>query len=798
MLNIDSNDFKNLRSMTPPEGLNINLRRSTSNSFRNNEISYINNNEIEEEKSTNELHHSRSMPNVGDVYLKRYQQKSPKNRSNVVDNKLNESEEFQKVDISHQRSLSGSNSAKLRILNSKSKKMNLDRFSKLNFNLKKEVSASCKIGIQNSSSPEFKNSVSETCTDITHAKYYDFAQKGANLFRICTSNSNRKKNYNVNDNSFSPNRSSDSDCDANISSTPFCSGNKGSAPVRGSRLQTTPSMIMLDEAAAVLSESPSALIPMDEMSTGGVYQLRRQKSYYGAQGDLQLVQSLKTVDHAIKNTKLEEENKTNKNIEKYDNNRFNFKNRGRPRFFNSKLNKKNKDAMAKTGSSLLNKSLKYGIGKSVTFSHEEPSSAKSESISIFRNNSSSSIDDTILRRVKSYDENTEKESEIREEESILNNNENNSDSHQNFSKINENKEPRLRRKYASKVAVFKPEDEETGANHSSGIGTHNPERAGMLIGGGARRERAAYLLDKNVNRFSHVPETALVYSNLVPINSKTTIKNNESKKLDIKNNDNYVRKRGSLQRFQESDGNADDRPDLVRLASASQVHAIGILDLRVFNTDRHGGNILCRKDKDDNIVRLIPIDHGLTLPVWFYLGEAFFDWVFWPQAQEPFSQESLNLIESIDIKKDEAVLKGLDISPGAIATNKICTIALKTGAKNDLNLKDLGTMFQRPFTPGHNLHNKYFSPLEHIIMETCQVEKNMEYCPSGSQPIDKYSLLQATDNQHKKSMDEIDIGLLEKQAFSDQIPNENFYISFQQILERRIRDDSWRSFLKIT
>jgi hypothetical protein len=44
------------------------------------------------------------------------------------------------------------------------------------------------------------------------------------------------------------------------------------------------------------------------------------------------------------------------------------------------------------------------------------------------------------------------------------------------------------------VAVFKPEDEETGAGAGKKVscGEPNPERAGMIIGDGAKKERGEW------------------------------------------------------------------------------------------------------------------------------------------------------------------------------------------------------------------------------------------------------------------------------------------------------------------
>lgn len=88
--------------------------------------------------------------------------------------------------------------------------------------------------------------------------------------------------------------------------------------------------------------------------------------------------------------------------------------------------------------------------------------------------------------------------------------------------------------------------------------------------------------------------------------------------------------------------------------SARDVHRIGILDIRLFNTDRHAGNMLVRVIKpgagaggvassgttggagrmgmgDQPQYELIPIDHGFCLPE--TLEAPYFEWLHWPQVR---------------------------------------------------------------------------------------------------------------------------------------------------------------------
>jgi hypothetical protein len=79
--------------------------------------------------------------------------------------------------------------------------------------------------------------------------------------------------------------------------------------------------------------------------------------------------------------------------------------------------------------------------------------------------------------------------------------------------------------------------------------------------------------------------------------------------------------------------------------AARDVHRIGILDIRIWNTDRHAGNILVRRSResalnlsglarlDSTQMELVPIDHGFCLPE--ALEPPYFEWLHWPQVTCP-------------------------------------------------------------------------------------------------------------------------------------------------------------------
>jgi hypothetical protein len=98
---------------------------------------------------------------------------------------------------------------------------------------------------------------------------------------------------------------------------------------------------------------------------------------------------------------------------------------------------------------------------------------------------------------------------------------------------------------------------------------------------------------------------------------------------------NSVQFAGSLQEFVKSEGPIENFSD--DLFSADEVHKIAVLDLRLMSLDRNTCNILVQRQENSESLKLIPIDHGLTLPD--SLEVATFDlvWLEFKQAHEPFS-----------------------------------------------------------------------------------------------------------------------------------------------------------------
>ncbi|KAF8378535.1 hypothetical protein HHK36_029878 [Tetracentron sinense] len=245
------------------------------------------------------------------------------------------------------------------------------------------------------------------------------------------------------------------------------------------------------------------------------------------------------------------------------------------------------------------------------------------------------------------------------------------------------------------VAIVKPTDEEPFApNNPKGfvgkaLGQPGLKRS-VRVGETGFREVAAYLLD--YNHFANVPPTALVKITHSIFNINDGVNGNKP------HEQKQVSKIASFQQFIPHDFDASDYGTSSFPVYA--VHRIGILDIRIFNTDRHAGNLLVRKL--DGIgrfgqVELIPIDHGLCLPE--SLEDPYFEWIHWPQASIPFSEDELEYIEALDPVRDSEMLR-MElpmIREACLRVLVLCTVFLKEAAAFGLCLAEIGEMMSREF-----------------------------------------------------------------------------------------------------
>lgn len=277
--------------------------------------------------------------------------------------------------------------------------------------------------------------------------------------------------------------------------------------------------------------------------------------------------------------------------------------------------------------------------------------------------------------------------------------------------------------HGENVAIVKPTDEEPYApNNPKGfvgkaLGQPGLKRS-VRVGETGFREVAAYLLD--YDHFANVPSTVLVKV------THTIFNVNDGVKGQKKQSKTQVSKIASLQQFIPHDYDASDHG--TSSFPVASVHRIGILDIRIFNTDRHAGNLLVRKL--DGVgrfgqVELIPIDHGLCLPE--NLEDPYFEWIHWPQASIPFSEEELEYIDGLDPVRDAEMLR-IElpmIRDACLRVLVLSTTFLKEAAGFGLSLAEIGEMMTREFLG----HEEKPSELESVCIEARRLlDREIMYC----------------------------------------------------------------------
>lgn len=231
------------------------------------------------------------------------------------------------------------------------------------------------------------------------------------------------------------------------------------------------------------------------------------------------------------------------------------------------------------------------------------------------------------------------------------------------------------------ASVFKPAEEEPHASSNPKGYQSSPEqlKAGVGAGEGSVREVAAYVLDANMVGFSGIPVTIMaefVHPNFA----------------HLAHGDGAL---GSLQLYKENMGTSDDFG--WSLFPVDEVHKIGILDVRIANLDRHGGNILVSKSAK-GALELTPIDHAYSFPAWDNLQDVAFEWLNWPQSRQPFSPAMKDFIHKINASYDAFTLKKLALPASSIATLLITTMFLKASAEH-LSLHQIGGAMVRQEGP---------------------------------------------------------------------------------------------------
>lgn len=102
-------------------------------------------------------------------------------------------------------------------------------------------------------------------------------------------------------------------------------------------------------------------------------------------------------------------------------------------------------------------------------------------------------------------------------------------------------------------------------------------------------------------------------------------------------------KSGSIQEFVKSIGPIENFSS--DLFSVDEIHKIAVLDLRLLNLDRNACNILVQNAIDEKtgqeFKKLVPIDHGMTIPDSLEICSYDLVWLSFDQAEAPFSPKTL-------------------------------------------------------------------------------------------------------------------------------------------------------------
>ncbi|PNH06148.1 hypothetical protein TSOC_007511, partial [Tetrabaena socialis] len=186
--------------------------------------------------------------------------------------------------------------------------------------------------------------------------------------------------------------------------------------------------------------------------------------------------------------------------------------------------------------------------------------------------------------------------------------------------------------------------------------------------------------------------------------------------------------------------------------SVRDVHRIGILDVRLFNTDRHAGNMLVRTSRSasssstdlrsrmvpDAPNELIPIDHGFCLPE--TLEAPYFEWLHWPQTMLPFTEEELQYIRELSVERDTGILRQElpMLRPECLRVLEVCTTLLKTCAAAGLTLFDIASVMTRPFVDS----DEEPSELERICAyarQCVEYTQEMSLCDEGGEECESDS-----------------------------------------------------------
>ncbi|KAJ9464214.1 Phosphatidylinositol 4-kinase gamma 7 [Diplonema papillatum] len=233
-----------------------------------------------------------------------------------------------------------------------------------------------------------------------------------------------------------------------------------------------------------------------------------------------------------------------------------------------------------------------------------------------------------------------------------------------------------------KVGVFKPSDEEVSTEHNPRGFEKESFKECIPKGESWKREIAAYRLDHG--HFAGVPET---FQMVLPAEL--------FRKEGARDSDCIYDKVGSFQKYVAFDAEAWDV--LPARLPTEAIQRIAILDIRLCNADRHGGNMLVIKPSllNNHTADIVPIDHGCCIPV--DLTELEFEWMCWTQSKLPLDDECKRYIEALNPEDDARILvTELGIDQRCADNVQAATMLLKKAARQNLTVYDIGCLMRRP------------------------------------------------------------------------------------------------------
>ncbi|KAL3909673.1 MAG: hypothetical protein SGPRY_009340, partial [Prymnesium sp.] len=265
---------------------------------------------------------------------------------------------------------------------------------------------------------------------------------------------------------------------------------------------------------------------------------------------------------------------------------------------------------------------------------------------------------------------------------------------------------------------------------------------------------------------------------------------------------------GSLQQFERHVGCADDFS--ASIFSTEEVQRIALLDIRIFNLDRHGANLLVQRVSEssrrsstsvssyrpeesanplsgitssllDEVpaeslsdaesstekaphlgseLQLVPIDHGFSLPA--RITVPFFEWQYWPQARQPMTKNVRDYISRMDPLADASLLRnavqegsGLEVREGCVRTMLLCGTLLQEGAKAGVSFGEIADLMCEP--PSLGLGQSW--PFSSSIAREAEQRSSLDLSSQSRSPNTVICVPNQSDAQACSGMSEFDLAL---------------------------------------